>query len=512
MSRSFYSVAMQAARAVEHGERARIRAQVASARQMEREAKLQDRLDKRSYQESRAAAVEQMNRDLATTIADLESLLQSAIARRTGVDWLALKRNVNEAELDKHPHLRLSWKPELETFLPEEPSLLKKLIPGWKQRHDARHAEARAAFEEESQKYGAVLSARQAHLKRMQAEVADHNQRIDAFREAYRAGEPEAVCGYLDIVFEQSDFPQGSNSTWKTAFIPESKQIVVEFHVPAIEEIVPSVEKYRYTKSADQIAETKKSSKLRGAIYASCVAQMALIRLHEIFKTDQEEIIETATVSVFVEAIDPSSGLPVRPCLVSVRTTRDDFNNLDLRYVDALACLKRLNASVSKSPSELSAVKPVIDFDMVDPRFIQESDVLSTLDSRPNLMELTPSEFENLITNLFQRMGLETKQTQASRDGGVDCIAFDTRPVFGGKVVIQAKRYKDTVGVSAVRDLFGTMLNEGASKGILITTSGYGNASFEFANGKPIELMSGSNLLYLLKEHAGVDAKIELIE
>lgn len=145
---------------------------------------------------------------------------------------------------------------------------------------------------------------------------------------------------------------------------------------------------------------------------------------------------------------------------------------------------------------------------MVDRRFVQEADVLSGLDRRPNLMELTPSEFESLITNLFSRMGLETRQTQASRDGGVDCVAFDPRPIFGGKVVIQAKRYKNTVGVSAVRDLFGTLQNEGASKGILVTTSGFGKASFEFAEGKPIELLSGSNLLFLLAEHAGIEAKI----
>lgn len=145
---------------------------------------------------------------------------------------------------------------------------------------------------------------------------------------------------------------------------------------------------------------------------------------------------------------------------------------------------------------------------MVDPRFVEEADVLSSLDQRPNLMELTPSEFESLTTNLFEKMGLEAKQTQASRDGGVDCVAFDPRPILGGKVVVQAKRYKNTVGVSAVRDLFGTMMNEGASKGILLTTSGYGKAAYEFANGKPIELLDGSNLLYLLKEHAGIDAKI----
>lgn len=79
-------------------------------------------------------------------------------------------------------------------------------------------------------------------------------------------------------------------------------------------------------------------------------------------------------------------------------------------------------------------------------------------------------------------------------------------------MVIQAKRYKHTVGVSAVRDLFGTVQNEGASKGILVTTSGYGKASFEFADGKPLELLSGSNLLYLLKEHAGVEARIVMPE
>jgi hypothetical protein len=39
---------------------------------------------------------------------------------------------------------------------------------------------------------------------------------------------------------------------------------------------------------------------------------------------------------------------------------------------------------------------------------------------------------------------------------------------------------------SAVCDLFGTMHDEGASKGILVTTSGCGAAAHEFANGKPL--------------------------
>jgi restriction system protein len=52
------------------------------------------------------------------------------------------------------------------------------------------------------------------------------------------------------------------------------------------------------------------------------------------------------------------------------------------------------------------------------------------------------------------------------------------------------------------------MQNEGASKGILVTTSGYGAASFEFAEGKPLELLGGSHLLHLLSEHVGIEARI----
>src|SRR5262245_61050526 len=45
-------------------------------------------------------------------------------------------------------------------------------------------------------------------------------------------------------------------------------------------------------------------------------------------------------------------------------------------------------------------------------------------------MELTSQQFESLIQNLFAQMGLETRQTRASRDGGVDCVAYDNRPIF----------------------------------------------------------------------------------
>ena len=90
-------------------------------------------------------------------------------------------------------------------------------------------------------------------------------------------------------------------------------------------------------------------------------------------------------------------------------------------------------------------------------------------------------------------------------------MAFDPDPIRGGKIVIQSKRYTNVVGVSAVRDLYGTVMNEGATKGILVTTSHYGNDAYEFAKGKPITLLDGNNLLSLLEKH-GYNARIDIIE
>ena len=345
-------------------------------------------------------------------------------------------------------------------------------------------------------------------VAKITADTTQGNREIDEFRADFDAAKPEAVVQYFSLVLDASRYAEGFPRAHRLAFVPESRQLVVEYELPNLA-VVPAIKSYKYVRTRDAIDHSERPMSQRRSIYAAVVARVTLRTLHELFEADRAETIDTVVFNGFVNTIAPATGKPITPHLVTVRASRERFAELDLAAVEPLACLKGLNASVSPNPAELVPVRPILEFNMVDRRFVEESDVLSGLDQRPNLMALTPGEFESLITNLFEKMGLETRQTQASRDGGVDCVAYDPRPIFGGKVVIQAKRYKNTVGVSAVRDLFGTLQNEGASKGILITTSGFGKASFEFADGKPIELLSGSNLLYLLAEHANIEAKIE---
>jgi restriction system protein len=54
-------------------------------------------------------------------------------------------------------------------------------------------------------------------------------------------------------------------------------------------------------------------------------------------------------------------------------------------------------------------------------------------------------------------------------------------------------------------------MNEGAMKGILVTTSNYGPDAYEFAKDKPITLLNGNNLLHMLEKH-GHSAMIDIKE
>lgn len=448
----------------------------------------------------------------------LRCLLEDSLAFDPAFDVKNLKEEFEFPAFEPGTLGIASEAPTLEQVLPKPLGFIRRHFKTAQATHQtqtngaiAAHTQALTEHETaEKTRLAELAAAQRSHQEsadRRRLEVENHNREIDQLAQDITLSKPDAVAQYFSYVLEGSPYPDDVFRGARVAYAPDSKQLVIELELPAIG-IVPPEKSFRYVKAKDTIESTPQPQTVIRSTYGLVVPQMVLRTLREVFLADINQQVDTCVVNAHLSPNDPATGRPIHPCLATVRTSRELFQSLDLSHIDPVACLKGLNASVSKSPAELAPVRPVIEFNMVDPRFVQEAQVLGELDERPNLMELSPSEFESLITNLFQKMGLETRLTRPSHDGGVDCVAYDPRPIFGGKVVIQAKRYKNTVGVSAVRDLFGTVQNEGASKGILVTTSGYGAASFHFANNKPLELLSGANLLALLADNAGIEAKI----
>jgi restriction system protein len=500
-------------------EAAALRLAMAQARAAEAQRKRAEREARLDHQQSQLADAEDRSQQVAAHVEALNQLLRSAAAATWVLDYASLRRPPEIPPFDAQGADIPGPIPQLASLLPPTLSFLAGLVPGAKKRHAAATEAANATYAAKMAEYAQAEGARRQRLsalgavhdalaEKLRDVAAAADAEIAAFEAAYLAGEAEAVVRHYSVVLGRDDLPEGFPEVSRVAYIAESRQLVIERDVPAVE-VVPPVTGFRYVKSRDVIESSPRPPSHIRTLYASLVAQVALRTLHTLFAADRAGRVDSAVVNLVVDTIDPATGRKIRPCLLTVRAAKDAFTQIDLTKVEPLACLRGLGAQVSPSPHELRAVRPLVDFNMVDPRFISAPDVLSHLDDRPNLALLSPGEFEALITNLFSKMGLETKLTQASRDGGVDCVAWDMRPVVGGKVIVQAKRYKNTVGVSAVRDLYGTVMNEGAAKGILVTTSGYGKSAYDFVANKPLELITGSNLLYLLEEHTAIAAKIE---
>ena len=102
-----------------------------------------------------------------------------------------------------------------------------------------------------------------------------------------------------------------------------------------------------------------------------------------------------------------------------------------------MACLRGyLNAATSPNPFDLEPVRPVVQFDLSKYKFVEEMDVIAGLDSHPDLLALTPIEFEHLIRQLFEAIGMKSWVTQASKDEGVDGVAINADPIGGRAVYI----------------------------------------------------------------------------
>jgi HJR/Mrr/RecB family endonuclease len=112
-------------------------------------------------------------------------------------------------------------------------------------------------------------------------------------------------------------------------------------------------------------------------------------------------------------------------------------------------------------------------------------ELITALKSSPDLMrEITPREFEEVVTELFRAKGFEVDLTQRTSDGGKDIIAIHTDSLgIRSKYFIECKRYaeENKVGVALVRALQGVKnTKDGPNKTILVTTSTFTSGAKKF--------------------------------
>ncbi|MGW2373416.1 restriction endonuclease [Kitasatospora sp. NPDC001683] len=488
-------------------EAAELRRHERAQREAQRAAARDEREAQRAYQQSREAEAARRTAELDARVAELRGLLAAGLAAPAfGPQALLAARPV--PPFDPGPLGEPVPMPDHASaaYHVPPPDPVQARNGGVRRQYEQYVAQARARFEQDWYAAQAREANRQRRLTAYRQEYlhwAESFRRQEAERMAgteellrrLRAGEPEAVQEYFTAgLYASAAWPEGFPHRLVAAWEVSSRQLVVNWELPG-PDVVPAAARVRYVRTDDREAEVARPATERKALYREVLAQSALRVAAELFRADPDGMLDSVVLNGFVLGIDPATGREAERFLSTLTATRDGFSGLALDRVAPVECFQGLGGKLSARPERLDEVKP----DRL-PESVGGNLAGHFGEDEPDLFEMDPLEFEDLIAELFRLRGFRVMTTARSGDVGVDVVAEDLDPVTGGKIVIQAKRYKKTVPPTAVRDLESTVRHHGAIKGILVTTAGFGRGSYSYIEGKPLTLVSGPELVELLAE------------
>ncbi|MGX8906598.1 restriction endonuclease [Streptomyces netropsis] len=470
---------------------ARHRAEVQEQRRLERERRAYeresarlDREQRAAYRQAREAEARRRTEEIEARVEELTGLLVVG-CRAPGFTTGALAR----AE-------------QVEAFAPGH---LAQPVP---MPDPVQYRFARAEFERDWHAAQAAEAQRQQQLAAYRrqydawavaqlAEIRRYNAGIAEMASALREGDPDAVVEYFSAaLYASTAWPEDFPHQLSASYDPGARQLVLNWELPGFD-IVPETKSVRYMVNADQEKEVARPVTQRRALYRDVLAQCVLLALRDLFAADEFGALESVALNGFVDEHDPVTGRLAQIFLATVTVPRSVFGQLHLEQVSAVECLTEgLGGLLSARPDQLAAVRPGRLPDEVGRGVVSHGG-----GDDPDLFAMDPVEFEGLVAELFRARGMRAVMTQRSNDGGVDVEALDPDPISGGRIIVQVKRYRKTVPPTAVRDLYGTVQGAGANKGVLVTTSKFGPGSYAFANGKPLTLVSGEELVELLRQH-----------
>ncbi len=473
---------------------------------------------RKSFAMARRSEVEARNRLLSDDWTELSSIFEDSLEVETGLD-LDNVRNTMMVGTYKPKFLAVSEpRPKWEDYNPPS-NRLADLIPLLRDSRQRLRDAAVEQYRSDLVKWREAEEDRVRQIEESEAMYAEWLTRekgrttreqleLDRFIGLINGGDSDAILSFFTMVLNSMVWPPDFPSRFELRLDGSSSLLALDYYLPDIH-VIPAKE-CNYDKKADAFDHVLPSDEAAGELYEQIMCQSALRLLRELFGADQFEAIQTVALNCRVDTINPATGQPNSPCLISVRTTAAEFGTLRMSHVEPIPCLEGLGAVISPDCQELEPVHPIFDLRQIDSRFGLGPEILLATDSRKNLLDFSPQDYAALIGNLIKKMGLEPSKPTLTKDNTVHVAAHDARAVLGGTILIRASQDNEPVTVSAMRELYRSVQSQGALKGVMITTAGFGRACYEFANGKPLELISGPNLLSILSEHLP-DRKVRIV-
>ena len=366
------------ARGLAKAQRDAQRANALRARGAVQDQKMRERLHAEDRTREAADATAQVEQEVDV----LQGVLAATLAVDDHLDLEALKQTPPSPVFDPLVVGAPPPPPREQDFAVEGPSALGRVFAASK--HAARAGQRQAEYQKALDDHRVLMhqhaqrleDARRLHQAAATRQTQEHRQHVEEIHTLQRdlaARRPEAVVRYLDLVLEAAEYPDGFPHSWNLGYTSATGHLTIDYELPAVD-VVPATKAYRYVKASDTITDSARPATQVRSLYTDVLRQTGLRVVHEVLEADRTGVVRTVAFNGYVHGNDPATGRAIRPCLLALATSRERFLQLDLARVDLVACLAHLEARVSKDPSKLQAVEPIVLAGSLDADFTLESD------------------------------------------------------------------------------------------------------------------------------------------
>ena len=187
-------------------------------------------------------------------------------------------------------------------------------------------------------------------------------------------------------------------------------------------------------------------------------------------------------------------------------------HGIDIKYLRTQAAFQEWGNSFSNEKDDSVTESSTMETFKTPQELLETSYQIITNSIAEELLDrikkASPAFFEKLVVDVLIAMGYggfdssNGQVTQYSGDGGIDGIIKEDKLGLD-TIYIQAKRWENSVPVSAVRDFAGSLLSKKARKGVFITTSYFPQSAYDYVKSidPTIILIDGEQLTKMMIEY-----------
>jgi len=340
------------------------------------------------------------------------------------------------------------------------------------------------------------------------------NEGTDIMQINYQSKQPEAVEQYFELVMLQSDYPEIFPRNTELEYHRDNQTLFVSSELPHPSQ-VPREKDLQFSSTENHEVVEYYTTEEFSNLFNDIIYKTVLRTFHEIFDADNAHAIEAVNYIGWVRTLNRGNGQYENSNIISLFVTREDFEKINLKQIDPTLCFRFLKGSSAPALIDLKPIPNPFTINKKSREQVQAINHLEPIDNSTNLANIGWLDFEKLMMDLFEKefgsMPGEIQILHSSLENGLEACGLDKALLRGGKIVFHAKRSIKPIQVSAVKEIFGSVIHEGAIKGILITTADFSPEAYEFAKNKPISLINGISLLSLFEKY-GQKLRINLRE